>query len=458
MIANGIRSHERHRWFVLATVMIGSVMGPLDGSIANVAMPSIARVFHRGVDEAEWVLLAYMLVTASTLVFFGRLGDMAGQKRVYLAGFATFGTASLACSFASSLEWLIAARVVQALGSAMLMACAPAIVVNAFPASQRGRAIGFNGAAVATGLSTGPILGGLIVSYDWRWIFLINVPIAIVALVLAKMVLHPTPPRDDEGFDIAGAMLSIVGLLAFSLALSRAHVWGWNSDRVVGLLIASAAAFVAFLAVERRAAFPTLDLALFRNRLFAVSTIAAFAFFIAYSGIVFIVPLGAQLALGASPLHAGALLVPLTLLNVVLAPLAGTLSDRLPVRIVSTAGALTVTIGAALLAHLPPVPTTMQLVAAVALAGVGTAVFSQPNNSAIMGSAPANRRGIAAGTLATARTTGQLVGVALSGAIYFGSAANLGALGRTFVPATLCFGTLAVLLAIVTALSFLRDR
>lgn len=438
--------------------MFGSVMGPLDGSIANVAMPSIAHAFGRGVDEAEWVLLAYMLVTASTLVFFGRLGDIAGQKRLYLGGFALFGIASLGCSFAPTLAWLIALRVMQALGSAMLVACAPAIIVDAFPSEQRGRAIGMNGAAVASGLSAGPILGGWIVSYDWRWIFLINIPIAAIALIAAAIVLHPSKRRTGEGYDAAGAALSIVGLLAFALALSRAHVWGWTSARTIVALAIAALALLAFLAVERRAAFPTLDLALFRGRVFAFSTVAAFVFFVAISGIIFIVPLAAQLALGASPLRAGLLLVPLTVLNVVLAPLAGAVSDRVPARIVSTIGAVTVTAGAALLAHLPAMPAAMQIAGAVALAGAGTAVFSQPNNSAIMGAAPPNRRGVAAGTLATARTTGQLVGVALAGAIYFGRAAQLGTHTQTFEPATLCFGVLAVLLALTAALSFARER
>jgi EmrB/QacA subfamily drug resistance transporter len=452
-----IRSSERYRWYALGAIMLGTVMGPLDASIANVAMPAIAHALHRNVYEAEWVLLAYMLVTASTLVLFGRLGDMFGQKRIYLTGFAIFGCGSLACALAPSLEWLIAFRVLQAVGASMLVSCTQALIVDTFPSNERGRAIGFNGAAVAAGLSSGPILGGAIVTFaDWRWIFLINVPITILALALAAVILKPGR-RKGEGFDLLGAALSIVGLFTLSLALSRSHIWGWGSARVIGLLIASAIVLTIFVVVERRQAHPALDLSLFSNRLFTMSTIAGFMYFTAQSGIVFILPLSAQLALGQSPLAAGLLLIPLTLMNIVLAPIAGSLSDRIPVRYISTAGALTVALGAFLLSRLPLHPSTLQIVASVSVAGIGTAVFTQPNNSAIMGSAPAHRRGVAAATLATARTTGQLLGVATAGAVYFAREAALGPFARTYAPATAYFAIVAATMVLVAAISWTRE-
>jgi EmrB/QacA subfamily drug resistance transporter len=452
-----IRSSERYRWYALGVIMLGTFMGPLDASIANVAMPQIARALGRRVDEAEWVLLAYMLITASTLVLFGRLGDMFGQKRIYLAGFAVFGAGSLACALSPSLEVLIAFRALQAIGAAMLVSCTQALIVESFPPHERGRAIGFNGAAVAAALSTGPIVGGAIVTFaDWRWLFLINIPIALVALPLAALVLKPGT-RKDEGFDLVGAGLSIAGLFCLSLALSRSHAWGWGSARVIGLFVAAAAILIVFVRVERRAAHPALDLSLFSSRLFSMSTIAAFVYFTAQSGVVFIVPLSAQLALGASPLAAGFLLIPLTVLNVVLAPLAGSLSDRVPVRYISTAGALTVAVGAFVLSRLPAHPTTQQILESIVIAGIGTAVFTQPNNSAIMGSAPSHRRGVAAATLATARTTGQLLGVATAGAVYFARAAGLGPRAHTYAPATAYFGIVAVAMVLVALISWIRE-
>ncbi len=453
-----IRAHEQYRWYALAVIMLGSMMGTLDQSIANVAMPTIARVYHTTVDNAEWVILSFMLVTASTLVLWGRLGDIVGQKRIYLAGFAIFGSASLACALAPSLGFLVAVRAVQALGAAMLLSSNQALIVDTFPSTQRGRAIGFNGAAVAVGLSLGPIVGGTIVTYgDWRWIFLINVPISILAMIGATFVLKPVQQKTSGGFDPIGATLSVITLFSLSLALSRSHIWGWTSPLTLGLIALSIITLIAFIYVEQHVPTPTLDLSLFKIRIFGFSVLAAFVYFTALGGLIFIVPLAAQTALGKSAFAAGLLLTPITALNIVLAPTAGALSDRVPVRYVSTAGALIVTFGLFLLSRLPPSPTTFELIGALVIAGCGTAVFSQPNNSAIMGSAPADRRGIAAGTLATARTTGQLIGVAVASAVYFAAAMHAGPLAKTFAPASTYFGFIAFVTLGVAALSWLRE-
>ena len=219
--------------------MLGSMMGTLDASIANVAMPTIAHVYHTTVDNAEWVILSFMLVSASTLVLFGRLGDMFGQKRIYLAGFAIFGASSLTCALAPTLVFLVAMRAIQALGAAMLLSSNQALIVDTFPSTERGRAIGFNGAAVAVGLSLGPIVGGAIVTYgDWRWIFMINVPISILAMIGAIFVLKPVQQK-DTGFDPIGAVLSVIALFSLSLALARSHIWGWTSPLTLGLIVLS---------------------------------------------------------------------------------------------------------------------------------------------------------------------------------------------------------------------------
>ncbi|MGZ3496728.1 MAG: MFS transporter [Vulcanimicrobiaceae bacterium] len=450
-----LQQSSAYKWYALAAVMLGTVMGPLDGSVVNVALATIARAFNTRVDNVEWVLLAYMLVTASTLILFGRLGDMIGQKRIYLAGFALFGLSSLACALAPALGVLIAARAVQGLGAAMLMSCTPAIITETFPAHERGRALGFNGAAVAVGLTSGPLLGGFIVTYaDWRWIFLINVPISIVALIVAALVLKPEA-RQEARFDFAGAALGSSALLAVSLALSRAHVWGWDSPATLGLLAYFVIAVIAFVQLERRVPAPVLDLELFQNRTFALSVMAATLFFCATFSVTFIIPLAAQTVLDRNGLQAGLLLFPMFVLNVILAPLAGALSDRVPARYISTIGSSCFAIGALLLTALPQRPQPWMIVACLTVAGCGTAVFSQPNNNAIMGNAPPNRRGVAAGVLATARTTGQLLGVAVAGAVYFLVAQHTGV--HSFLPAKAVFATVAAIMVIVSIISFMRD-
>jgi EmrB/QacA subfamily drug resistance transporter len=390
-------------------------------------------------------------------VLFGRLGDLWGQKRVYTAGFAIFGLSSLACAFAPSFWLLVAARAVQGLGSAMLMSSSPAIITDAFPANQRGRAIGLNGAAVAVGLSTGPMLGGFIVTYwDWRWIFLINVPISIVALLVSAFVLR-REERKDERFDFAGAAIAFTTLFALSLALSRAHVWGWGSALTIGSLAYAVLGIAWFLQIERRVKAPMLDLELFRNRTFAFSVLAATLYFCAMYSVVFTIPLTAQVALDKSGLQAGLLLLPISVLNVVLAPLAGALSDRVPARYVSTAGAVCFLIGCVLLAVQPEHPVLWALYVSLFIAGAGTAVFSQPNNSTIMGNAPPNRRGIAAGILATARTTGQLLGISVAGAIYFLRSQQLGSLAHSYAPAKAVFFAVALIMVAVSVVSYTRD-
>jgi EmrB/QacA subfamily drug resistance transporter len=450
-----LRGSERYRWYALSTVMLGTVMAPLDGSITNVALATIARVFSTSVDNAEWILLAYLLTTATTVALFGRLGDMLGQKRIYLAGFGVFGLSSIACALAPSLVVLVAARAIQGIGSSMLLACAPAIITNIFPASERGRAIGMNGAAVAAGLTAGPILGGFIVTYaDWRWIFLINVPISLVALASAAIVLRPER-GSPATFDALGATVGGTALFALTLALSRAHVWGWGSPVTLGLLAAFAVAVPIFLRIERSVAAPMLDLVLFKNRLFAFSVVASTLYFTALFSIIFTIPVVAQVALGRNGFQAGLLLLPIAALNVVLAPVAGALSDRVPARYVSTVGSSVFALGTVVLVFLPHHPAAWMIAGALLVCGAGTAVFSQPNNSTIMGNVPPDRRGIAAGILATSRTTGQLLGVAIAGAIYFFVERHTGP--HSLVPARAVFGSVTLILVVTSAISFLRD-
>ncbi len=432
-------------------------MAPLDASVVNVALPDIAHTFRVGVDATEWVLLSYMLVTSSMLILFGRLGDMLGQRAVYLIGFVVFGVCSAACAFAPSLVMLVVARVAQAVGAAMLMSSSPAIITNAFPANERGRAIGMNGAAVAAALAVGPALGGVIVTYaHWPWIFLINVPISIVALILAWRILRPEEHKRAK-FDVGGALLGGVSIFVFTLALSRSHIWGWTSAITWGCIVLSVAGILAFYRLERKLDAPMLDFSLFENKTFFFSVLSAVFYFCASYALFFTVPLVAQEQMRDSALHAGLLLTPIFALNVIVAPLAGWLSDRIPARYISTAGAVMFAAGLIVLGLLPDHPAVHLLVGCLVLSGAGTAVFTQPNNSTIMGSAPAQRRGVAAGILATARTTGQLLGVAFAGAIYFARVQELGNAAHSFAPAKAVFLAGAGIMFGVALLSFTRD-
>jgi len=225
------------KWWVLVTVMVGTFMGPFDGSVVNIALPRLTEYFGVGVTTVEWVVVAYLLTVSTFLLTFGRLGDMIGLKKIYLAGFAIFVLGSGACALAWNIWALVGFRVLQALGAGMLFAVGPAIVTHAFPPTERGKALGFVGVSVAVGLALGPTLGGFLIGiYDWHLIFLVNLPVGLFALVLAWRVLSYDEPHDQR-FDPLGSVTSFVALFPLLLALSRGEAWGWDSPLVLGLFV-----------------------------------------------------------------------------------------------------------------------------------------------------------------------------------------------------------------------------
>ena len=300
------------KWLILTSVSLGSLMSTLDGSIVNIALPAIQADFRIDLTTVEWVVVAYLLVIGSLLLTFGRLGEVLTFKQVYIVGFAIFTVASALCGVAPNEMALIGFRVVQAIGAAMLGAMGPAIVARTFPASERGRALGLNGVSVSLGLSLGPIIGGVLTqTLTWRAIFLINVPIGILAILWAWRILPAEQRGRGQSFDVLGALLSGIALFALLLALSDGQDWGWTSPRIVGLLLAFVVLGVAFVAAERRSLQPVIDLALFRIRAFSAGLVSVI---IAFSGLftaTFLMPFLLQQTRGFSPIEAGLLLAPM---------------------------------------------------------------------------------------------------------------------------------------------------
>lgn len=402
----------------LAVVGLGTFMAALDGSVVNIALPLIQRDYGVPMATVTWVVTAYLLAISSLLLAFGRLGDIHGYRRLYAAGFAVFGAASLLCGLAPSLGWLVLARVVQGTGAAMLMAVGPALLTAAFPPGERGRALGLQATATYTALTVGPSLGGWIAGHlGWPWVFFVNLPVAAAGCLAARAL-----PSDGQGscqpFDLAGAALLAAGLVALLVALTRGEEWGWRSPAVEALLAAGALLLALFLLHEGRAPDPMLPLWLFRDPAFTGAVAAAFLQYTAVFMLLFLTPFYLQHLRGFTPQQAGALMTAQPALMVALAAASGWLSDRVGTRAPATAGMACLSLGIWLTARLGAAAPAWSIPARLAVVGAGSGLFTAPNNSAIMAAAPHRHRGVAAGLLALARNLGMMAGVAAAGALF----------------------------------------
>lgn len=409
-----------HKWLVFAAVGIGTFMSALDGSVVNTILPVIRSFFQSDISGVEWIVVVYLLVVSSLLLLFGRLGDLYGNKRIYVGGFVIFILSSAACGLASSVAILVLSRGVQALGAAMLFSNSPAILTKNFPPQQRGQALGMQATMTYLGLSVGPSLGGwLTQTLGWRSVFYINVPIGLLAfgLSLAYIRQEKSSATRGEPFDWWGAVLFSLGLVALLFGLNNGESWSWTSPGIVGSLLAALVFLVVFVRVETRAHAPMLDLSLFRVRLFSASTGSAMMNYIAQSSVIFLMPFYLIQGRGLNPAEAGLILSSQPIIMAISAPISGLLSDRIGSRVLSTAGLVIMAFGLFLLSRLEFDTALVWIVFALVVEGLGTGVFISPNNSALLGSAPRHRQGIASGILATARNVGMVLGIGLAGAV-----------------------------------------
>jgi EmrB/QacA subfamily drug resistance transporter len=413
----------QNKWAVLVLVAVGTFMTTLDASIVNISLPSIARAFHTPFGSAvEWVIIAYLVVIAATLLTFGRLSDIYGRKPIWLTGLVVFTLGSVLCGTASSLSLLIAARAFQGLGGALLFAPGLAILADTFPSSERGFAFGLNAVVVSLGASAGPTLGGLITEHlSWRWIFYLNVPFGVLGLIGTLRVLRDPGRRERQHLDLAGAVLFAVGFATLTLGLSFGQEWGWISERVLSCLGIGFAALVAAVLVERRVSTPLISLAQLRNRIFASALLSMVAAMLALFAISFMLPFYCEQLRGFSAAQSGVLLTPLSLTIAVVAPWSGALADRLGSRWLASAGLAITCVGLLLLAHLDMQTSTWGIVWRLAVTGLGQGIFQTPNTRALMNAAPAGEQGESSGLFATGRVVGQSLSVAIAGTIFASS-------------------------------------
>lgn len=436
--------------------MLSQFLTSLMTNSVNIAVTPISHAFGLHVDDGQWLILAYLLALTSFLTLFGRLGDIYGHKRMFLTGFILFSISDLACAFAFDFWLLVGLRFAEGIGAALLQATSSAIIAESFPANQRGRALGINGTAVAVGWSIGPVIGGTLTTFlGWRYIFLLSTPLAVFGLIASWVVLYRSEHR-RERVDFAGAVLSAIALFSLCLALSRAHVWGYASPVTFVALALALGTGVLFFTIEGRIAEPMLDLSLFRNRIFLFSTIASVLYFTSLNAVLFILPVELQTVVGMNGFAAGLAVMPLAATIALVSPFAGSLSDRVNARYLSSAGAAIVGLGALLLTTVGQRASVVEIALKVIVVGLGVGLFNQPNNNAIMGNAPRERLGTAAAILATCRATGGLLGAAIAGAIYYFRIAQAGA--ASTAPAATVYVCVACLCSVAVAVSYSRGR
>lgn len=448
-------------WPVIATVCLGTFMGALDGSIVTVAYPTFTATFRVPVSLVEWVGVAYLLTSASLVAIFGRLSDMIGHKRIYVAGFGVFLAGSVLCGTAAGIGALIAFRVLQAVGSAMLVANSVAILSHTVGGARMGTALGVLETAVSVAQVVGPVVGGLLIQAStWRMIFYVNVPVAIGAMLLARRTLPPlrTGTR-GERFDVAGAVTFGAGLGTLLLGASLGPIGGWASPAVRTLLTAGALLLAAFLVIEGRVRPPMLDLTLFHSRAF---TGACAAKLCAYAGsftVSFVVPFYLQRLLRYGPGAVGIAMTPMPAALAAGSLLGGPLSDRAGSHVLAPLGMAVATVGAYLFTRVAPEHGYAGLAFAMIVLDFGLGLFIAPNDALIMNSAPADKQGVAGGVLAMMRSVGMITGLTLAATIVQGrlGAAGGGRSALTQGIQDVYLATIALCL-LGAALSLLRGR
>jgi EmrB/QacA subfamily drug resistance transporter len=435
-----ILAAENRKWWTLAAVAFGLFMIMLDNTVVNVALPSIRRDLEVGVSELEWVVNAYALVFAVLMLSGGKLADMFGRRRLFIVGLVVFTGSSLWCGLADSASMLIAARAVQGVGAALMNPATLSIISATFPPKERGAALGIWAGVSALALAIGPLVGGLITEHiNWNWIFVINVPVGALAIVASRLFNRESKDTSHvQRLDLPGLLTSAAGLFALTYALTEGNRYGWSSARILGLLAGAAVLLTAFVLLELHQRVPMLDLSLFRDKTFAGANVTALLVTLGRFGVFFFVSIYMQSILGYSPVRAGATFLPMTVLIILVAPIAGRQSDRIGSRWLMAGGLALNGAGGLVFAQLSTSSTFWTLLPAMVLGGTGLACVMSPMTAAALGAVPVAKAGVGSGVLNTFRQVGGSLGLALMGAIMAAKAGSLDA--RTLDPQTFVAG------------------
>ncbi|MFN8112770.1 MAG: MFS transporter [Solirubrobacterales bacterium] len=412
-------TEANRKWWVLVGTSAGLFLLMLDSTVVALALPSVQADLDASNDQLQWVLNAYLLVVAALVVTAGRLGDIFGRRRVFLAGFAVFGLGSVICAAAPGPDVLIAGRIVMAVGAASMLPLSLALVTNVFPPAEQPRAIGIWTAVSAIALGIGPLLGGALSDLDWRLIFVINIPIVVAAVILLRIV---TPEvRDDSAeqrIDWPGLGLLTFGLGAAVFALVNSDDWGWTSDATLLLFAAGLASLVGFWFVEHRVRSPIVEFPLFRNRPYLGATVAAFGVVVTYWTLMFFEPQYLQNILDYTAVEAGLLILPLTVPMIVFSPFSSRVVTKFGARATMTVGMALAVVGLLILTRISGTSGYGLLFPGLLAVGLSLALVYAPMSAAAMAAMPKAKAGIAAAVLAMNRVMAGAIGLAVVSAVF----------------------------------------
>ncbi len=413
-----IFAEETRKWFTLAAVSFGLFMIMLDNTVVNVALPSIQRDLGADLSSLQWIVAGYALSFAALMLIGGKVADAYGRRLIFVIGIGVFTSASLWCGLAGSENELIAARVLQGAGAALMNPATLSIIAATFPPRQRGTAIGIWAGVSALALAIGPLVGGLITEHlDWSWIFFINIPVGIVAIAASFLFIDESRDESHVRLDLPGLATSALGLFTLTYALIEANTYGWTSPRILGAFAVAGVSILAFILLERYQRAPMLPLELFRSPTYAGANLVMLLVALAMFGVFFFLSLYMQNVLGYSAVQTGAAFLPMTILIILIAPIAGRASDRFGSRGLMTAGMVLISVQLLYFSRLGVDASFWNLLPAFLVGGVGMALTMTPSAAAATRSVPVDKAGVGAAVLNASRQIGGSLGIALIGAI-----------------------------------------
>jgi len=422
-----IFAEENRKWWTLGAVAFGLFMIMLDNTVVFVALSSIQSDLHISQSELEWVVSGYALTFAVLMLTGGKLADMFGRRLIFIVGLSIFTASSLACGLANGAGFLIGARVVQGVGAALMNPATLSIIVATFPPRQRGTAIGIWVGVSAMALAIGPLIGGILTEQiNWSWIFFINVPVGIAGIIVSRLFIDETRDESEEQrLDLPGLISSAVGLFGLTYALIEGNNYGWSSGRILASFAVAALGLVSFVLLEHRQRVPMLDLSLFKNSTFSGANVTMLLVALAMFGVFFFNSLYLGQVLGYSPIQTGAAFLPLTVLIVFVAPLAGRFSDKIGSRWLMGSGLVLLSASLLSFSTLGVDSSFWDIVPGLILGGFGMSLAMTPTTAAAMGSVPVDKAGVGSAVLNSMRQVGGSLGIALMGAIVASSVSVL---------------------------------